>query len=87
MTSTTYAVLSTTTQELETIEAQTWGDALARYLEEEGMEWESLLGCVDTTPSPHYTIDLYGSSGGEETVLVMELDDLQVERPKYFPNE
>jgi len=87
MTSTTYAVLSTTTQELETIEAQSWGDALARYLEEEGMEWESLLGCVDTTPSPHYTVDLYDSSGGEETILVMELDDLQVERRQYFPNE
>ncbi|AUO79061.1 hypothetical protein [Salinibacter phage M8CR30-4] len=87
MTSTTYAVLSTTTQELETIEAQSWGDALARYLEEEGVEWESLLGCVDTTPSPHYTVDLYSTSGEEETVLVMELDDLQVERPKYFPNE
>jgi len=87
MTSTTYAILSTTTQELETIEAQSWGDALARYLEEEGMEWESLLGCVDTTPHPHYTVDLYSTSGEEETVLVMELDDLQVERPKYFPNE
>jgi hypothetical protein len=87
MASTTYAVLSTTTQELETIEAQSWGDALARYLEEEAIEWESLLGCVDTTPHPHYTIDLYSRSGEEETVLVMKLEDLEVERPKHFPNE
>lgn len=87
MDSTSYALLSTLEQELIIYEAQNWGDALTRYIEEEGLEWDSLLGCLDQEPSTHWTIDLYDPEGEDETIILMELEELRVQATHTLPVE
>jgi len=78
---TDYALLSTIEQELLVREAENWGDALAQYLDKVDLDPETFLGCLDQTPQEHYTVDLYAADGREETVIVMELERLEVEEP------
>jgi len=84
---TEYALLSTVEQELLIRQAASWGDALAQYIDEAGLDPETFLGCLDHTPQEHYTVDLYDEAGREETVIVMELEHLDVQDPHTLPVE
>jgi len=85
---TEYALLSTVEQELLIRQAASWGDALAQYIDEAGLDPETLLGGLDHTPQKHYTVDLYEGSR-EETVIVMKLEhlDVQAQDPRTLPSE
>ena len=86
MESTTFAILSTYDQELHTIDARNWADALELYLVEAGIDWSSLLTTRDTEPYPHATVDVYGAQE-DGSVIILELEDLEVEDPKVLPVE
>jgi hypothetical protein len=75
-----YAILSTFDGEIQTVEAHSWGDALAQFLG----DYDSLLVTQDHEPNLHYTADIY-TGDDEERAIVMLLDDLEVDDPKSFP--
>lgn len=72
----TFALFSDETSEMELVEAQTWGGAFENHIRERGLEWSSMLGTRDTTPYPHWVLDLYDAAGGEETVIIVPFEYL-----------
>jgi len=75
-----YAVLSTRDGEMHTVEASSWGDALAQF----AGEFDSMLVSQDDDPNPHHTADIY-TGDTEERAIVMLLDNLEVDDPKSLP--
>jgi hypothetical protein len=75
-----YAVISTRDGEIHTVEASSWGDALAQFTG----EFDSMLVSQDDDPNPHHTADIY-TGENEERAIVMLLDDLEVDDPKSLP--
>ena len=81
-----FAILSTTDQTLHVEEARTWGGAVAQYALDAGISWEVMSGSRDLEPYEHWTLDFYTVDGEQESLVVMELEDLEVGRPHSMPH-
>lgn len=81
-----FALLSTLDQTMHVEDARTWGGALTQYALDAGLDWEVLSGSYDRDPYEHWTVDFYAADGQQESVVVMLLEDLEVDRPHSMPH-
>lgn len=81
-----FALLSTLDQTIHVEDARTWGGALAQYALDAGLDWEVMSGSHDLEPYEHWTVDFYAADGQQESVVVMLLENLEVDRPHSMPH-